>query len=148
MNKGKKLAAAGALFLMAFAGASEARTIGGFEGQPMDGSTGCYTEWFGGVEGVCTGQYTWQVPLVVDTAGKKTVNITASAASTPLNCTVYAMGPTGSNNAFFGSSATWQNTNATQKSLIVDSVPSGGYLYVNCTFHGIGATIDAVNWNS
>ena len=149
MNKGRGFAAAAALVCLAFAGAGEARTIGGFAGHPMDSSpTSCFTEWFGGVQGACSGTHTWQIPLVVDTAGGKTINITASAGSSPMTCTAYGAGPSGQFDFHQGGSATWQNTNPAQQSISVPTVPSGGYLYVNCSFTGLGVTIDAVNWNS
>ena len=152
MINGKFICAA-ALTCVTFAATSDARTIGGYSGNPSQPNTvplGCFFEAFGAVRGICNqinGQnYGWIVPMLTDTSGNKTVTLTGSAGSLTLTCTPFALNQT---ETLFtaGNQVQWANTEPAARVSTGANVPVRGYLYTFCTFQGPGAQLDSVDWN-
>ncbi|HEX4339734.1 MAG TPA: hypothetical protein VH062_27690 [Polyangiaceae bacterium] len=133
---------------LTFAGVSDARCVGGYAGQPAGGAAlSCFNEFFGAVQSTCSGGHNWEVPLMTDSSGAKTVHMTGSAGANALSCSTYGLNSTATS-YWAGSQLNWVNQGATYYTSTGASIPSGGYLYVYCSFAGAGAQLDTLDWNS
>lgn len=137
---------------------AEARSIGAWSGNPLDGTTlSCFREDTGGVKGLAGPDSScvipfgftprWEVSLPIESAGTYTVTfaIRGNSVSGPSCLAVVANQLSG----FVGASAsaTSASNSFALKSVTSPSVPAGGYLYAACdnlvdNLRGVGS----INW--
>jgi len=134
---------------------AEARSIGAWSGNPLDGTTmSCFQEDTGGIKGLpvsnaslCGSSPRWEVSLPVELGGAYTVTfaIRGNSVSGPSCLAVVANQLSG----FVGSSASATSASWSFATVSVTSpaVPAGGYLYAACDNlvdykRGVGS----INW--
>jgi hypothetical protein len=154
--------AAGVAALMMPMSSVEARSVGAFSGNPLDGSSSlCFAESAGAVTGTgatvggvaCVGHpYSdsprWEVNLPIDASGNwtVTVGIRGNGTSGP-SCITYAYNQT-SGYVTASGAVTNTTTSFVTKSMTVSSVPSGGFIFMACdNLDDTSSAIGSVNWN-
>lgn len=134
-----------------FAGASQARDIAAYSGNPAyNEARSCFSEAVGAVLGdTCAlpqGQpaHVWQVVLPFDSTGSKNVWVTASAGPNAVSCTPYGVNEQATT-FNIGGQLNWVNQGPLRQQSSVNTF-SFGSLIVDCTFAGTGGQVNVVNW--
>jgi hypothetical protein len=130
----------------------EARSVAAATGVVGGPDVSCLGFFFGTVTNTCARTISFDWPLVVDTAGNKTVTVEAFGSTSANNVGCRAEGLDAQTTTLWASNGgAYQflptfGTSATI-SMTGSFVPSGGQLLVNCQMNQ-GSRIQVANWNS
>lgn len=146
---GRLVQLAGAMVAVAClgAGAAQARTFPASSGKTVDPTkNGCFSMWYSSMTNVCAAQTSFELPLVVDSAGNKTVDVYAYGAGPANNVGCQAVGMNKEVTWVWASPRVYLAAfGASQQIRLTGAyVPASGYLYANCLVNN-GGRINSVD---
>jgi len=127
-----------------------ARSIPASSGRAVLASDiGCFSMNYSTMTNYCSAAKSFEMPLVVDSAGSKTVAVAAYGATTANNVCCFAAG-LDRNFTSVWSTGTYCLSSFGSTNIITLTgayVPAYGYLYANCNVQ-YGGRVHSVDWNS
>ncbi len=126
-----------------------ARTTPASSGRAQFWSDGsCFVMSYSSMQNSCTTAKSFELPLVVDNAGSKTVYVTAYGASSSNNVGCIAVGVNREVTAAWSSPRLYLPAFGSSQIITLTGayVPSGGYLYANCWLNPSGR-VNVVDYN-
>ncbi|AFE04509.1 hypothetical protein COCOR_02146 [Corallococcus coralloides DSM 2259] len=127
--------------------AAMARAVPASIGRPVIWSDGsCFLMSYSTMRNGCSTQRSFEIPLVADTAGSKTVVVTALGATPSNNVGCMAIGMNREATLVWGGTRKWLPAfGPAQYIVLTDAyIPNSGYLYANCLVDP-GGQINAVD---
>lgn len=127
----------------------EARTSAADIGRPVTPSDApCFTISFSSITNSCADTRQYEIPLLTDSSGSKTVRVNVTAADATANqICCQAVGTDMSVTTVTRSQLLCNNTSGTQVLTLTGVVlQNSGRMFVNCAMHP-GAVINTVDWN-
>lgn len=129
--------------------AALARTMPASSGRAVVWSdNSCFSMSYSSMQNTCTTMKSFELPLVVDTAGSKTVYVSAYGASSSNNVGCAAFGINREVTAVWSSQRVWLPSFGASRIITLTGayVPSGGFLYANCHVN-YGGRVNVVDYN-
>jgi hypothetical protein len=126
-----------------------ARSVPGSTGRPEFWNDGpCFRVSFSSIQNTCATRKSFEIPLSVDSSGSKTVVVSAQGATSANNVGCAAMGVNRELTIAWGGTRKWLTVfGSAQLITLTDaSVPTRGYLYVNCQVDN-GGWVHAIDYN-
>jgi hypothetical protein len=108
----------------------------------------CFTMSTGAMSNNCAAVKSYELPLVVDYAGNKTVYVTARGAGSSNNVGCIAVGTNRETTAIWSSPRRWLPAFGSPQVITLTGayVPSGGFMYANCHVNP-GGSVHEVDFN-
>jgi hypothetical protein len=126
-----------------------ARTMPASSGRAVFWSDGpCFTMGYSAMTNSCSTGRSFELPLMVDTAGSKTITVWAYGASASNNVGCFANGMNRELTLFWGTQRQWLTAFGSSQPITLTGayVPSGGYLYAACDVYP-GGRVNTVDYN-
>lgn len=134
---------------LAALGSASARTVPPDVGRAINFSDeGCFSLWYSAVTNNCSTQRAYEMPMVVDSAGNKTVYVNAYGAGTANNVGCRAVATDAQVSTYWASPTVYLSSFGSAQTITLNGayVPSGGRMYVTC-YMNPGGRVNSVNFN-
>ncbi|NOK37072.1 hypothetical protein HMI49_28125 [Corallococcus exercitus] len=129
--------------------AAMARSVPASAGRPVLWSDGpCFQMSYSIMSNSCSTQRSYEIPLTADSAGSKTVVVTAYGATFAKNVGCMAIGMNREATLVWGGTRRWLVSFGTAQLITLTDayVPNSGYLYANCLVNP-GGQVNTVDYN-
>ncbi|WP_375759794.1 hypothetical protein [Corallococcus exercitus] len=129
--------------------AAMARSVPASAGRPVLWSDGpCFQMSYSTMTNICSTRRSYEIPLTADSAGNKTVVVTAFGSTSSRNVGCMAVGMNREATVVWGGSRRWLPAFGTPQLITLTGayIPNSGYLYANCLVDP-GGQVNAVDYN-